>query len=71
VLEGHTGEVKSVCYSPDGGHAVSGGDEKTLRIWNTCTGALENVCKAVEVLSRARALSGARFMMKKRVGQSE
>ena len=31
VLEGHTGDVKSVGITPDGNTAISGSDDKTAR----------------------------------------
>jgi WD40 repeat protein len=31
--------VRSVSYSPDGRHIVSGSDDKTIRIWDAETGA--------------------------------
>ncbi len=37
-LEGHTGPVRTVCFSPDGQHVLSGGDDNTVRIWNAMTG---------------------------------
>jgi len=36
--QGHTGSVKSVCYSPDGKRIVSGSYDKTIRIWDAETG---------------------------------
>jgi WD40 repeat protein len=45
-LEGHTGLVTSVGFSPDGTHIVSGSDDKTIRIWDAKTG--EEVLKPLE-----------------------
>jgi WD40 repeat protein len=38
VLEGHTGYVSSVAFSPDGKHIVSGSLDKTIRVWDAVTG---------------------------------
>ena len=35
---GHTANVQSVCLSPDGLWALSGSDDKTLRLWEVATG---------------------------------
>ena len=39
-LKGHTGEVHSVAYSPDGQHTISGSYDRTIRIWDAETGDL-------------------------------
>ena len=38
VLRGHTGEVNSVAFSPDGTTLASGSDDGTIRLWNAGTG---------------------------------
>ena len=37
-LAGHKGAVTSVAYSPDGAYVLSGGDDGTLKLWETATG---------------------------------
>jgi WD40 repeat protein len=36
--KGHTRAVRSIAYSPDGHHIVSGSDDNTIRIWDVDTG---------------------------------
>jgi WD40 repeat protein len=38
VLSGHTGDVSSVTLSADGRWAVSGSEDRTLRLWEVATG---------------------------------
>ena len=36
--EGHTRDVNSVCLSADGRYALSGSEDKTLRLWEVESG---------------------------------
>ena len=38
TLMGHTDDVNSVAWSPDGTRLASGSDDKTVRIWEASTG---------------------------------
>jgi enhancer of mRNA-decapping protein 4 len=39
VLAGHTGDVHTVCFSPDGSLLASGGEDGSVRIWDVANGA--------------------------------
>ena len=38
-IQGHINCVRSVAFSPDGRHIVSGSDDKTIQVWDAQTGA--------------------------------
>ena len=38
ALKGHTGDVKSVAFSPDGKTIASGSADNTIRLWDVATG---------------------------------
>ena len=38
TLKGHSGEVLSVCVTPDGQHVVSASDDQTLKVWDLQSG---------------------------------
>jgi WD40 repeat protein len=38
TLTGHSGEVNSVAYSPDGTRVVSGSHDNTVMMWDVQTG---------------------------------
>ena len=42
TLSGHEGWIRSVATSSDGHTIVSGGDDKTVKIWNLHSGELLN-----------------------------
>jgi WD40 repeat protein len=37
-LEGHVGQVNSVCYSRDGSRIASGSSDRTIKVWDAVTG---------------------------------
>jgi WD40 repeat protein len=60
VLEGHTSQVESVAFSPDGATLASG-DRDAVRLWDTATGEVRAVLQGhtIYVLSVAFSPDGA------------
>jgi WD40 repeat protein len=54
---GHTGAVTSTAFSPDGEYALSGSDDKTLRLWEISTGREIRVLKGIKDYITAIAIS--------------
>jgi WD40 repeat protein/serine/threonine protein kinase len=63
TLEGHTGDVTSIIFSPDGKTLVSGSgvDEQAIRLWDFASGSLGLKITGLAVEKLVYALDGKQF----------
>ena len=58
ILEGHSGWLRAIAFSPDGAVAISGSEDATLRVWDLQTGKTLRVLEGHQGVIQAVALSG-------------
>ena len=56
VMRGHSGEVRSAQFGPDGQKIVSASDDRTVRVWSAVSGELEQTLKG-----HSEAVKSAQF----------
>ena len=63
VLKGHSLEVNSAVFSPDGNYVLSGSYDNTTRIWNSISGNQERILgeHSDNILSVDWSADGKRF----------
>lgn len=54
VLEGHSGDVFSIAFSPDGRWLASGDNDRTVRVWEVSTGEGRRVWREEELSGAVR-----------------
>lgn len=54
VLKGHTKDIRSAAFSPDGDTIATGSADGTVKLWNTATGEVKSTLDAFKVKHYAR-----------------
>ncbi len=57
TFAGHSDDVNSVAFSPDGRHALTGSRDNTLKLWETASGRLVRTFKGHTAMVRSVAFS--------------
>jgi WD40 repeat protein len=50
LLKGHTNDVMAVAFSPDGKTLASGGEDKSIRLWDVRTGERRSIIRHTQRL---------------------
>ena len=50
ILQGHSDDVSSVAFSPDGKSLVSGSGDNTVKVWNLTDGTCTSTLKVSELM---------------------
>jgi WD40 repeat protein len=61
-LEGHISSVRALAFSPDGSTLLSGGDDRTIRLWDTKSRQQKGVIKTHNVMTLAVSSDGRRIV---------
>lgn len=69
-LIGHTVEVTCVTFSPDGRYALSGGRDKTMRLWDLTTGMEQRRFEHGDIVYDVHFIQNGRYALSAGLGQS-